>query len=395
MRRSTMPWDALLAARVRGETRAEQLSNLPAAPDAIDLASQQPAPDLIPHDALRACIDDVLRERGGRCLGYAHGQGVPELREAIAAELSARGIPVGADDVVVTSGSQQAIDLVVRALVDPGDVFLVETASYPGTLHLLAAAGARVLRVKWDDEGPDLGELRRLGAERPKGLYLMPNFHNPLGTSISPQRREEIVAWSHAAGVPLIEDDYDADLGIDGEPVPPPLRALDADVCHIGTFSKKLIPALRVGYLVCPPALRAKVIALKTDQDNGTSALLQHALAEFLRRGHLHTHLSRVLGEYRARRDMLEAALRRELPPGITWKHPTRGLFVWIPLPTEAAAEAVYRDARRRGVLVQPSPLFISEGEAAGLRVTYCRESPERLVEGARRLGAAMALTQA
>src|SRR5262245_756651 len=310
-----IPWASLLSSRTSAESirRAAGLAR-PPLPDAIELGTQQPSPDLIPHERIRECLDAVLSERGARSLGYSPGEGVAELRREIAKDLASRGVEARPEEVVVTSGSQQGLDLLARVLVDPGDAFLVENATYPGTTHLLASAGARIVPVETDDEGPSMGALAAAARERPKGLYLMPNFHNPLGTSISARRRAEIASWSRRAGVPLIEDDYDSDLRLDGVPSPPHLRALDPEVCHVGTYSKKLSPALRIGYLLAPRAIRDQVVAMKTDQDNGTSALLQHALAEFLARGHLKEHLARLLPAYRERRDALESALRAALP---------------------------------------------------------------------------------
>src|SRR5262249_53782099 len=148
--------------------------------------------------------------------------------------------PASAEDIVVTSGSQQALDLVARALVNPGDAFLANESTYGGTLNVLAAAGARVVPVPSDDEGPSLSALERAGQLGAKGFYLMPNSHNPTGASITGARREALVAWSHRAGVPLIEDDFVADLDIDGTPPPTPMRALDGDVIYVGTYSKRL-----------------------------------------------------------------------------------------------------------------------------------------------------------
>lgn len=392
--RAPLPWSALLARRSDEERtlREDLLERRPALADTIDLAGLQPPPDLRPHENLRRCIDHVLREHGSLCLGYAPTAGVSELRELIAEELSRAGVPATADEVIVTTGSQQALDLLARALVEPGDTFLVEDLTYAGALRLLGAAGARLGAVPSDVDGPEIASLARWAPRNPKGFYVMPNFRNPTGDSISTRRRHELVHWSHAAGVPLIEDDYDADLRLDDQPVPPPLRALDRDVCHIGTFSKKLLPALRVGYAVCPAPMRERVVALKSGQDLGTSELLQRALAEFLRRGYLRAHLRRSVPEYRARRDALEAALSAHLPAEFAWRHSGRGLFLWLPLPDGLASETVYEEARRRGVLVSPGLLNRVTDEAPdGVRLSFCNENPKRLEEGARRLGEAIA----
>ncbi|HKA87253.1 MAG TPA: PLP-dependent aminotransferase family protein [Haliangiales bacterium] len=357
--------------------------------DAINMNRMQPSPDLIPDELIRRCVEHVLRTQGARILGYADRPGVPKLRALIARDLERQGVPATADDIVVTSGSQQALDVVARALVNPGDAFLVNSATYHGAMNVLASAGARLVPVPSDDEGPSMDALDRLSRAGAKGFYLMPNAHNPTGLTISEPRRDALVAWSRRAGVPLIEDDYVADLVLDDGPHPSALRARDADVIYIGTFSKRLAPAFRVGFLVCPAALRPRAMQLKHTMDLGNSELLQHALAEFLERGYLEAHLARILPIYRDRRDALERALGRYLPRGVAWRRPSRGVALWLPLSVDP--QAVFEEAQRRGVLVYPSTLNeVEEGSAGGIRLTFCSEPPPRLAEGARRLGKAL-----
>lgn len=390
--RGSLPWASLLSSATEAEPIARieryRRSSLPSG--AVNLTRMQPSPELLPHAMLRRCLDHVLRTLGPRALGYAPREGVLALREQLARELASRGVPARPDDVLVTTGSQQALDVIARTLVDPGDRFLVDGTTYTGALHLLVMAGAQVVGVPSDDEGPDLAWLRRLSRGDVKGLYVMPNCHNPTGLSISSERRRALVAWSHEAGVPIVEDDYGADLELDGDPAPPYLRALDSEVVYVSTFSKKLIPALRVGFVVCPPALRDPLISVKHAMDLGTSALLQHALAEFLERGYLERHYAEVLPAYRARRDVLVEALRRHLPAEITFAVPSRGVVVWLRLPPDLDPEEVHDAARRAGVVISPSTLHAVGREHGGLRLTFCAEPPERLAEGARRLGRAI-----
>ncbi len=289
----------------------------------------QPSSDLIPHDAFRRCVDHVLRVHGAEALSYAPSQGLERLRVLVAAELAAGGIHVGADDILITSGSQQAIDLIARALVNPGDMFLTEGRTYSGALNILAASGADIVGIPSDAEGPDLAAIEPLpGLGQVKGFYLMPSSRNPTGTSISAARREALVAWSQRSSVPLLEDDYGADRVLDERaPRLMPLRSLSSDVLHLGTYSKKLIPALRVGFIVCPPAMRGPLTRLKHAMDLGTSALLQHALAEFLDRGLLRAHLRTVNEAYRVRRDALVEGLRASVPSEVTFQVPDRAAW--------------------------------------------------------------------
>lgn len=392
-RTGALPW-ATIVSRTSGADplrRADRFARLTPGPNAIDLAGLQPPPELRPDVLLRKCLDHVLRQRGPAALGYAPRAGLPQLRERIAADLCADGVPATADEVIITTGSQQALNLLVRALVDPGDPFLVDEATYAGAINILASAGARTIGVPGDDDGPDPGALNRLVASGAKGFYLMPNCGNPTGRCVSADRRARLVAWSREAGVPLIEDDYGADLELDDTPLPPALRALDRQVVYVGTFSKKLLPALRVGFLVCPAELAPHLLPLKHAMDLGTSVLLQYALAEFIDRGYLRAHLARIRPVYRERRDALMAGLGEHLPPEIRWRRPATGVVLWLRLPPSVSPEAAFEAARREGVLVTPGVLNSASGQGeGGLRLTFCGEPPERLAEAARRLGVAL-----
>lgn len=388
-----MPWASLLSRSVQSEplSRLARLSPVGVGADTINLSRMQASADLLPHEDFRRCIDAVMARLGPDALGYAPGQGLERLRALIARELDRDGMAVDPDDILITTGSQQALDLVARSLVDTGDVFLTEGRTYSGALNVLTASGAEVVGIPTDDEGPDMGALRLLAVGRVKGLYLMPNSRNPTGSTISEARRREVVAWSQEVRVPLVEDDYGADLILDPGPVLTHLRALDTNVFHVGTYSKKLIPALRVGFMVCPAAMRGPLVRLKHAMDLGTSTLLQHALAEFLERGLLPRHLERVCAAYRARRDALVETLDAVLPEGCSFRVPDRGVVLWLSLPPGLDPELVYEEARLAGVLVSPGSVYSTMTPApAGLRLSYCAEPLERIAEGARRLGRAL-----
>ncbi len=390
--RAPLPWGSLTARVLAAEPlgRADRLSRPAPGRDVVDMTRMQPPEELIPHELFGRCVAHVIATRGARALQYAPREGVPRLREQIARDLARQGVPTQADDILVTSGSQQALDMVVRALVDPGEPLLTHGATYSGALRLFAAAGARPVAVPEDAEGPTIDGLRATGRGA-RLLYLMPNHANPTGTTISAARREDIVDWSHETSVPVLEDDYASDLVLDEMPPLPAMRALSAEVIHVGTYSKKLIPALRVGYLVCPPRLRPHLANLKHAMDLGGSALLQHALAELLERDWLVPHLGRVQKAYRERRAVLGAALERSLPPDVRFRCSPRGVAIWIDLPEDLSPEAVYEEGLRHGVLVSPGTLHrVQGGQAHGLRVNFCYEPPPRLREGARRLARAI-----
>ena len=395
---NTMPWTSLLARNARAETvgRAERFARHIAGRDVINLARMQPSPDLLPDELMQRCMDRVFSDQGPRALTYAPPEGLLRLREQIALDLVVRGVPAAADDVLVTSGSQQAIDLLARALVNTGDTVLVDSTTYSGAIDVFAIAGARLVPVTSDAQGPDLAALARLARSDVKAFYLMPNGHNPTGRTISADRRRALVAWSRASGIPLVEDDYGAGLSLDGTTPPPHLRALDGDVVYLSTFSKRLAPALRMGFIVCPPALRPTLRSLKRVMDLGVSTLLQHALAEFMERGYLRAHMKRILPEYRARRDALEAALTKALPADIRWDSPSHGVVLWLRLPSTIDPAVLHEEALRQGVLVSPSTMWsVEESGERGVRITFCAEPSARLVEGARRLGKAVRVLNA
>lgn len=388
-----IPWASRLSRSARPELlgRAERYARRAQGKAVINLARMQPSDDLLPDDLMRRCIARVTSEHGHKLMAYAPPEGVPRLREQLAIELSSRGVPTTADDVLVTSGSQQGIDLVARLLVDPGDVILVESTTYSGAIDLFTLAGARLVGVPCDDEGPDLGALERVSRTDVKAFYVMPNGHNPTGRTMSAARRRALVAWSRRTAIPLVEDDFAAGLALDSTPAFPHLRALDGDVIHLSTFSKRLIPAMRVGYVVVPAALRDPLRSMKRIVDLGSSAILQHAMAEFIERGYLAAHMHKVTLEYRARRDALAATLEKTMPKGATFSSPTHGVVMWLALPPGVDPDALYEEALRQNVLVSPSPMWTVDPRASpGLRLSYCSEPADRLVEGARRLGKAL-----
>jgi DNA-binding transcriptional MocR family regulator len=390
-----IPWSSLVSRVADAEplSRYDRLTTRVPPRDSINLTRMQPSADLLPGALFRRCVDHVLQAQGAKALGYAPREGLPALRSQIVADLARQGVPAAADDLIITTGSQQGLYALARMLVNPGDPFLVEDSTYAGAINVLTAAGARLIPVPSDDEGPEVAALERLTHSGAKGLYLMPGCNNPTTRQISARRREQLIAWSHRAGVPLIEDDYAADLHLDGDPPPATLRAMDGDVLYIGTYSKKLIPALRIGFVLIPSVLRPRLLALKHAMDLGTSLLSQHALAEFLERGYLKAHLARVVPEYRRRRDALSSALARHVSP-LRFRQPRAGLILWLPLPAGVSPEALFDEAQRHGVLISPSTLHTATGSGSsqgGIRLTFCTEPPDRLTEGAKRLGRALA----
>jgi DNA-binding transcriptional MocR family regulator len=395
-----MPWTSLLARSARTEVteRAQRHVRSSGRKDVINLARMQPSPDLIPDALLRRCLTHVLAQEGPAVLSYPPPQGTLRVRELIARTLVQRGVPARAEEILVTSGSQQGLDMLTRVLINPGDVVLIEPTTYSGAIDLFSLAGARLVAVPMDDQGPVPEALARFAQPDVKALYIMPNAHNPTGRTLGAERRRALVSWSQQAGVPIIEDDYAADLSLGEHTSPPSLRTLSGDVIYLSTFSKCLAPGLRLGYLVAPERLLPMFSAIKRIVDLGASPISQATLAEFIERGYLRVHMQRVRHEYRLRRDALHAALTKHMPRGVSWELPSHGVVLWLRLPDGLDPLLVYEDALAAGVLVSPSRVWSvesAEPHERALRLTFCAESSERLLEGARRLAQAIKATRA
>lgn len=358
-------------------------------PDLIFFGDGAPAPSQMPVARLRQAHADAWEDAAGN-LSYGEGHGYPPLREWIAARMAARGVP-GVDPryVFITNGSQQGLDLIARALFDPGDVVIVEGPTYFGALQAFDAYQVRYLVAPVDDEGLDPVALEPLlfSEPRPKALYTVPAFQNPTGVTIPPARRERIAALAREANVAIIEDDPYSELFFGDQPVAP-FRAIDPDIVYLGTFSKTLAPALRIGWMVVPPAIFAPIANSKEAIDMMSDKFVQRAVHRTVGDGWLDLHLAGARAFYRAQRDRMLAALAREMPDGVTWTVPHGGFFLWVTLPDGATSEALLDRALRHGVGFFPGSCFYPEPDPhPGFRLAYPTLSPEQIDEGVRRIG--------
>ncbi|MFF1561213.1 PLP-dependent aminotransferase family protein [Streptomyces sp. NPDC058279] len=365
-------------------------------PEVISFAGGYPAPELFDTAGLRAAYAATLSARGSaaRALQYSTTEGVPELRRAIAARAGARGLPTAADQVVVTTGSQQALSLLAGALLDPGDVVLVENPTYLAALQGFALAGARLMAVPCDEDGilPDaLEEIVR--RERPKLLYTIPTFQNPTGRTLPGARRAAVADIAGRLGLWLVEDDPYGDLRYEGAPEPWLAAHPGAQdrTALLGSFSKVMAPGLRLGWLRAPaPLLRAAVVA-KQAADLHTSTVNQLAAAHYLAAVDLDAHVATVRDAYRVRRDALLAGLPEALPPGSEWNRPEGGMFVWARLPAGYDATALLKSAVAHDVAYVPgAPFFTGTPDHRTLRLTFVTHTPVEIAEGLRRLGRAL-----
>lgn len=389
------PYVDRYAERARGMVASEirALFAVASRPEVVSLAGGMPYVSALPLDAVGDLVNELITERGDVALQYATAQGDPGLREQICEVMAAEGIDAHADDVVVTVGAQQALDLVTRIFVDPGDVVLAEGPSYVGALGTFAAYQADVVHVPMDDEGiipealRDTIERVAMSGRRIKFLYTVPSFQNPAGISLPPSRRREILDICRSSGLLILEDNAYGLLGFDAEP----MRTLRADdpegVIYLGSFSKTLAPGLRVGWALAPHAVRDKLVLAAESALLSHSSFNQLAVARYLSTQPWWEQVKGFRELYRERRDAMLGALESLMPEGCQWTRPGGGFFVWLTLPEGLDAKAMAPRAISSRVAFVPGTAFFADGGGKRqMRLSYCYPPPDRIREGVRRL---------
>jgi 2-aminoadipate transaminase len=367
------------------------------APEVVSFAGGLPAPELFAVRDIAGICEEVLALDGAAALQYGITEGYRPLRDWLCEHLAATvGLRCTPDQILITHGSQQGLDLLGKVLLDPGDLVLVEDPSYVGALQAFGACEAEFLAVPVDDEGlcPDvLRETLRRSAGRPKLLYTIPNFQNPTGLSISAARREQIVRIAEEFGVTIVEDDPYGALRYSGAPAPA-LTAVAGGPggVYLGTASKIMAPGLRVAWMVVPDAsLYRALVAAKQATDLHTSSLTQRIVARYAESGRLERHVGELLPAYRRRRDAMLAALARHLPDGCDWTTPDGGLFLWVRVPERLDTLELFAEAMRRKVAFVPGGAFWVGKEVRNtLRLNFSNAAEERIEEGIRGLGTAI-----
>ena len=362
-------------------------------PEMISFAGGAPDARLFPIRPFKECLGAVLDEEGTTLLQYGASRGYPPFVEFLCGHLKRRGLSVGAENVLVVSGTQQGLDLIARVLIAPGDAVVVEDPTYSGALALFRLLGARLLPVRMDDDGMDVDQLADLlSRERPKLVYTIPTFHNPTGRTLSGERRFRLVEICRAAGVPLVEDDSDGELRFEGADLPRLSSLPGAEgVIYLGAFSKLFFPGLRLGWLVGEPSVVARLETTKRVADLHTAPLLQAAMARFASSKAGSRLARQVCRRYRARRDKMLSALQASMPEGVTWTRPQGGLSLIVDLGHGLDAADLLRRAVDDGVLFAPGHLFSPHGEGRStLRLTFGSVEEEKIEEGVSRLGRAV-----
>jgi 2-aminoadipate transaminase len=386
-----------LAARTLavGGSPVRDILAVTARPEVINFAGGLPAPELFDAEGIADAYRAVLAEQPARALQYALTEGEPALRTALAARTTARGLATGPDDLLVTTGSQQALSLLAAALVEPGDTVLVESPCYLAALQAFGLAGARIVAVPGDADGVDPQALAELVvSERPKLLYTVPTFQNPTGRTMPAARRAEVAAVAARHGLWIVEDDPYGELRFEGERVPwIAAHAEAADrVVLLGSFSKVMAPGLRLGWLRAPEGLRRACAVAKQAADLHTPTVNQLAAARYLADRDLDAHVARVAGVYRERRDAMLAGLPDALPADAVWNRPEGGMFLWVRLPEAYDTAALLPRVVAHDVAYVPgAPFYADAPDRSTLRLCFVTQTPAEIREGLRRLGAGLA----
>jgi len=388
------PWYDQYAARTAGLSGSEVRSLFAVAsrPEVVSLAGGMPYVSALPLDAIGARMERVMAERGAAALQYGAGQGTPELRERILEVMALEGIHAGVDDVVVTTGSQQALDLVAKLFLDPGDVVLAESPSYVGALGIFRSYQAEVSHIAMDADGmipaaltERIQSLRAAG--RPiKLLYLIPNFQNPGGVTLSSQRRLEIIDIARSNGILILEDNPYGLLWFDQAP-PAAMRSVDGDgIIYLGSFSKTFAPGFRVGWALAPHGIREKLVLAAEASILSPSAINQMVISDYLSSADWRGQIDVFRGLYRERRDAMIDALEHYLPD-LTWTMPGGGFYVWLTLSEGLDAKGMLPRAVKELVAYTPGTAFFADGGGRQhLRLAFCYPTPTDIREGIRRL---------
>lgn len=394
-------WTTRYAQRTKHmrSSAVRELLKLTEQPDVISFAGGLPAPDVFPVERFQQATCDLLSKHGTKALQYSTTEGYRPLREFIARASSRYGIVVEPDNVLLTSGSQQALDLIGKVFINPGDHLLVERPTYLGALQAWNAYQAEYIPVAMDEDGVPPEALESAMRFGPKFAYILPNFQNPSGISWSAERRRKLLEIADHYGVPVLEDDPYGQLRFEGEHIPP-LVALDAElqkndgepytgnVVYLSTFSKTLAPGLRLAWIIAPTEVILKLVQAKQGADLHTSTLTQMLAYEAMQDGFLDGHVKKIRAVYGERRDTMLNALEKFFPPGVKWTHPQGGLFLWLTFPDWLDASDLLQEAVKERVAFVPGVAFHSDGGGRNTaRLNFSYSNPQAIEEGIRRLG--------
>lgn len=370
-------------------------------PDVISFAGGMPAPEVFPIEQFKEACIKVLDENGPASLQYGSTDGYLPLREMIARHTGRYGINVTAENILITSGSQQALDLIGKIFINPGDRILVESPTYVGAIQAWRAYGAEFIPVPFDEHGMRTDELEDRLRAGPKFIYVLPNFQNPTGVTLSYERRLKLIELAERYGVPIVEDDPYGQLRYEGEHLPA-ISVLDSqtraqndtyigNVIYLSTFSKTLAPGIRLAWVIAPPEIITKLMLAKQGADLHTSTFNQIVAYEVAKGGFLYEHVKHIRKVYKERRDVMIETLAEHMPPGVFWTKPEGGLFLWATAPKGVDCQDLFEDAVKEKVAFVPGFSFYAEGGGYNsMRLNFSNADPEHINEGIARLARVM-----
>lgn len=382
----------LYAQRAAGMSASEvrALFAVASRPEVVSLAGGMPFVQALPREDVLDVVAQALAEDGAMALQYADGQGARALRERLVPLMDDEGVDADPDDMVITAGAQQALDLVAKIFVDPGDEIVVEAPAYVGALSAFSAYQPRFLQVDLDEDGMVVEQLEEVlvRGSRPKFVYTVPNFGNPAGVTMSYSRRERLVALCREAGVPIVEDNPYGMLRFEGDPLPC-LRSLDPEnVIYLGTVSKVFAPGVRVGWALAEQSVTQRLVRAKEAADLCGSSFTMAVTERYFAGDRWRANLTALVDLYRARRDAMLEAMAEHFPPDATWTTPAGGFYVWASLPGYVDARAMLAAAVDRRVAYVPGTAFYPDGRGTHqMRLAFCYPSEDRIREGIARLG--------
>ena len=390
-------WTLAARAAKMNSSAIREILKLTDRPGIISMAGGLPSPASFPISAFTQACNTVMERDGAAALQYSTTEGFPALRQAIADFLP---WDVNPDQILITTGSQQALDLIGKVFLDKGSRILVEKPTYLGALQAFTPFEPTPVGVNSDDEGmliDDFAAKVGTGEHKARLAYVLPNFQNPTGRTTSEARRQALVEKARELDIPLIEDNPYGDLWYEGEP-PLPLAARNPEgVIYMGSFSKVLAPGLRVGFIVAPKSVYGKLTQAKQAADLHSPSFNQRVVAEVMKDGFLHSHIPTIRAMYKVQRDVMLMALEAEMEGlGVTWTRPVGGMFLWVRLPEGMDAQVLLAEAVERGMAFVPgAPFYADEAETNTLRLSYVTVSPEQIRQGVAALAAAIRALQA
>lgn len=387
-------WEERYAERMKGmgSSIIRELLKVTMQPDIISFAGGLPAPELFPIRDFDEACQYILREKGHMALQYGPSEGYPPLIDWLVDKMNRYGVPAAPENVLVTCGSQQALDLIGKVFIDPGDTILVEKPTYLGALQAWNAYQASYATVPIDDDGMCVDQLEEIVVKhKPKFIYVLPNFQNPAGTTLPLERRKALVAIAGKHGVPLVEDDPYGELRFEGEDITPIITLHKEDTLYLGTFSKTLAPGLRIGWMVGPERVIRRCVQAKQGADLHTGVFVQMLAYDICSRSLIRSHVLEIRKVYQERRDVMLAALERCAPPGVTWTRPQGGLFLWVRMPEGVSCKDLMEEALKQKVAFVPGTAFYADGSGDNtMRLNFSNAKPEMIEEGIKRLCTAM-----